>query len=307
MLSKAPFEIPRYLLNLCKDVPAVKTAVAGADHMVALESARQATEQGLIDPILVGDGDHIRTLARTIEWDITGIRIVDAGGEDRAPAAAVAVARGGEAAALMKGHVHTDALMSAVVNRDTGLRTDRRLSHIFHMTVPGVDRPLMITDGAVNIAPDVKTKIHIVKNAVDLAHALGNKTPRVAMLSGTESVLPNMPSSVEAAEVVKIAASGEIKNALVDGPFAFDNAVSPEAARLKGVTSPVAGNADILAVPNIETGNGLFKMMVYFMSATAAGIVMGATVPVMLTSRADPPQARVASAALACLVANHQS
>jgi phosphate acetyltransferase len=307
VLSKTPYEIPPYLRDLCKDVTPVLTAVAGADHVVALESARQATEERLITPVLIGDGDKIRQLARDVDWNLSGIRVIDAPGEDNAPASAVALARAGEVGAIMKGHIHTDALMSAVVNRDTGLRTDRRLSHIFHMTIPGDDRVLMITDGAVNVAPDVKTKIDIVKNAVDLAHALGNATPKVAMLSGTESILPAMPSSGEAAEVVRIAAGGEIKNALIDGPFAFDNAISPDAARLKGVTSPVAGYADILAVPNIETGNGLFKMMVYFMSATAAGIVMGAKVPVMLTSRADPPQARVASAALAALVAAHQA
>jgi len=306
MLSTLPYEIPPYLQALCETVPAVKTAVTGADHVIALESARQATEDELIIPVLIGDGDQIRRLARDIDWDIARFQVIDAAGEDKAPETAVALARNGEVDAIMKGHVHTDALMAAVVNRDTGLRTDRRLSHTFHMTIPGRERVLMITDGAVNVTPDVTTKIDIVKNAIDLAHALGNKAPKVAMLSGTESVLPAMPSSIEAAEVVKVAAAGEIKNALVDGPFAFDNAISPDAARLKGMTSPVAGYADILVVPNIETGNGLFKMMAHFMSATAAGIVMGAKVPIMLTSRADPPQARVAAAALATLVAAHQ-
>jgi len=306
MLSTLPYEIPPYLQALCKTVPAVTTAVAGADHVIALESARQATEDDLIIPVLIGDGDQIRRLARDIDWDISRFQVIDAAGEDKAPETAVALARNGEVDAIMKGHLHTDALMAAVVNRDTGLRTGRRLSHTFHMTIPGRERVLMISDGAVNVTPDVKTKIDIIKNAVDLAHALGNAAPKVAMLSGTESILPAMPSSIEAAEIVKIAATGEIKDALVGGPFAFDNAISPEAARLKGMTSPVAGYADILVVPNIETGNGLFKMMAHFMSATAAGIVMGAKVPIMLTSRADPPQARVAAAALATLVAAHQ-
>lgn len=307
MLSTKPFEVPPYLEKLCVSAPAVTTAVAGADHLLALESAHQATEAGLITPVLIGDTAKIRVLADQVGWDLTEIHVIDSPGEENAPATAVALARAGDVGAIMKGHVHTDALMKAVVNRYTGLRTDRRLSHIFHMTIPGDDRVLMITDGAVNVAPDVKTKIDIVKNAVDLAHALGNINPKVAMLSGTESVLDAMPSSGEAKEVVDLLSEGDIKHALIDGPFAFDNALSPDAARLKGMSSPVAGNADILVVPNIETGNALFKMMVYFMSATAAGIVMGAVVPIMLTSRADPPQARVAAAALAALVAANHS
>lgn len=306
MLSQKPYEIPPYLLAKCKGQAPVLTAVAGADHPVAMESARQAASHGLILPVLVGDQDLIRSIAQTMDWNISGCRIVNSPGEDKAPAAAVALARGHEVSALMKGQVHTDALMSAVVNRDTGLRTGRRLSHIFHMTIPERDRVLMITDGAVNVLPNTDTKMHITQNAVDLAHALGNTNPKVALLSGTESVLDAMPSSVDAAEVVKRANNGEITGATIDGPFAFDNAISPDAARLKGVDSPVAGHADILVAPNIETGNGLFKMMAYFMSATAAGIVMGAQVPIMLTSRADPPEARVASAALAAIVAHHK-
>ncbi len=304
MLSKVPFEVPAYLLEKTRDLEKVRMAVAGADNPVALESARQAAEAGLIEPVLVGDADLIRAIAKETGWDISGIEIVDAAGEDRAPAAAVALARAGEVAALMKGHVHTDALMKAVVSRDLGLRTDRRLSHVFHMTIPGSERVLLITDGAVNVAPNVGTKLDIVNNAVGLAHVLGNAHPNVALLSGTESVISSMPSSVDAAEVVKRANNGEVSGAHVDGPFAFDNAVSPDAAKLKGVTGPVAGNADILVVPNIEMGNGLFKMMVYFMSGLAAGVVLGARVPIVLTSRADPPQARFAAAAIAAIAAS---
>jgi len=307
MLSTKPYEIPPYLQTLCKNVPSVITAVAGADHAIALESAKLATEDGLITPILIGDGDKIRHICHDIDWDISRLQIIDAASEGKSSEIAVRLANDGDIGAIMKGHVHTDALMGAVVNRDTGLRTGRRLSHIFHMTIPGSARVLMITDGAVNVSPDTKTKIDILKNAVDLAHALKNNRPRVAVLSGTESVLAAMPSSVEADEVVRIAKAGEIENAFVDGPFAFDNAVSPDAANLKGLSGPVAGNADVLLVPNIETGNGLFKMMAYFMSATAAGIVMGAKVPIILTSRADPPEARVAAAALAALVAAKQT
>lgn len=304
MLSKKPYEIPPYLLQKCADQPAVRTAVVGADHPVAMESTLQAVNHGLIVPVFVGNEETIQAIASSMDWDISDYRIVHAPGEDKAPSTGVALAKGHEVAALMKGQVHTDALMGAVVKRETGLRTDRRLSHIFHMTIPERERVLMITDGAVNVLPNTDTKIHITQNAVDLAHVLGNNQPKVAMLSGTESVIDAMPSSIGAAETVKRANNGEITGAIVDGPFAFDNAVSPQAAKLKGVDSPVAGYADILVVPNIETGNGLFKMMAYFMSATAAGIVMGAQVPIMLTSRADPPEARVASAALAALVAN---
>ncbi len=303
MLSDVPFEIPSYLLDLSRELERQPMSVAGADNPVALESARQAAEAGLIDPVLVGDRDTILAIAKDIGWDLSGIRVEHAADERDAARRAVAIAKAGEAAALMKGHVHTDALMAAVVNREDGLRTGRRLSHIFHMTVPGSDRVLMITDGAVNVAPDAGMKLDIVNNAVALAHALGNDHPKVALLSGTENPIKAMPSSILADEVAKRAQNGEVTGATVDGPFGFDNAVSPDAAKLKGIDSPVAGQADILAVPNIEMGNGLFKMMVYFQSALAAGIVMGATVPIVLTSRADPPEARFAASMIAALAA----
>ncbi|MEK9672652.1 MAG: bifunctional enoyl-CoA hydratase/phosphate acetyltransferase [Rhodospirillaceae bacterium] len=304
MLSTEPFEIPQSLLEKSKGLARAPMAVAGANNLVALESARQAADAGLIDPILVGDADAIYAIACEMDWDVAKYRIEHAADERDAAVRAVAIARAGEAQALMKGHVHTDALMAAVVNRDQGLRTGRRLSHIFHMTVPKSDRVLMITDGAVNVAPNESAMVDIVNNAVALSHALGITEPRVAMLSGTESPIPSMPSSQLAAAVVQRANNGEVTGALVDGPFAFDNAISPDAAKLKGIGSPVAGNADILAVPNIETGNGLFKMMVYFKSALAAGVVMGAKVPIVLTSRADPPEARFAAAAIAAITAS---
>ena len=304
MLSDKPFQVPPYLLDRIEGTDRVRMAIAGADHPIALESARQGADAGIIEPVLVGDADVIRAAARDIDWDVDAYAIVDAVGEERAPAAAVALAKSGEVSSLMKGHLHTDTLMKAVVNREHGLRTARRLSHVFHMTIPDNDRVLMITDGAVNVKPDLDTKIDIINNAVELAHTLGNQKPRVAMLSGTESVLPAMPSSVDAAKAVKRANAGEVKNATVDGPFAFDNALSPEAAALKGMDSPVAGQADIVVVPNIETGNSLFKMMVYFLSGLAAGVVLGAAVPIVLTSRADPPEARFAATAIAAMVAD---
>ena len=303
MLSDKPFQVPPYLLDRIEGTDRVRMAIAGADHPIALESARQGADAGIIEPVLVGDADVIRAAARDIDWDVDAYAIVDAVGEERAPAAAVALAKSGEVSSLMKGHLHTDTLMKAVVNREHGLRTDRRLSHVFHMTIPDNDRVLMITDGAVNVKPDLDTKIDIINNAVEMAHTLGNPNPKVALLSGTESVLPAMPSSVDAAKAVKRANAGEVKNATVDGPFAFDNALSPEAAALKGMDSPVAGQADIVVVPNIETGNSLFKMMVYFLSGLAAGVVLGATVPIVLTSRADPPEARFAATAIAAMVA----
>ncbi len=277
-------------------------AVVGAGHPLVMDSARRATEGGFIEPVLVGEADGINEIARQIGWDISGIRLVPADGERQAAEIAASLARGGEVAALMKGHVHTDTLMRAILTRSAGLRTDRRVSHIFHMTLPGRDRVIHITDAAVNVQPGVAEKLDIVFNAVDLAQSLGMETPKVAMLSGAETVNPAMPSSVEADEVVRLANNGAVKGAIVDGPFGFDNAVSPEAALIKGVDSPVAGQADILVVPNLESGNFLFKQMVYFMSATAAGIVMGAKVPVVLTSRADPSEARLAAAAIASII-----
>ncbi len=303
MLSTVPFEVPAHLMDKARGAPRLTMAVAGAGHPVAMESARRAAEAGLVEPVLVGDADAIRAIARDMGWNIGGVRIVAAGDESKAAETAAMLAGGGEVASLMKGHVHTDALMRAVLSRAAGLRTGRRISHIFHMTVPGRDRVMHITDAAINVQPGIDDKLDIVLNAVDVAHALGTAKPRVAVLSGAETVNAAMPSSVEAAEVVKRANNGAVQGALVDGPLSFDNAVSPEAAAIKGVDSPVAGRADILVVPNLESGNFLYKQMVYFMSATAAGIVIGARVPIVLTSRADPPEARLAAAALAAIVA----
>ena len=307
MLSTLPFEVPKSLMSKAQALPPVAMAIAGADHPVALESARQASDAGLIIPTLVGDKADIGRIADALEWDIGGIRVVNAKPEAPSADAAVQLASANEVQALMKGQLHTDTIMRAVVARDAGLRTDRRISHVFHMTVPNSEKALMITDGAVNVAPDERTLMNIVMNAVDLAHALGYERPKVAMLSGSESVLDAMPSTVLARRIVERAQAGEIEAADIDGPFAFDNAVSPAAATLKGIISPVAGRADILAVPNIEMGNGLFKMLVYFRSALAAGVVLGAKVPIVLTSRADPPEARLAASAIAQIRANFRS
>jgi len=283
------------------------TAIAGAGGELALESVRQAVEAGLIEPVLVGDPRAIAAAAEAIGWQTSGLRTVEAASEAEAAAVAVELARDGRVEAVMKGQIPTEVLMRAVVDRDKGLRTEQRMSHVFYMTAPGRQGSLTITDAAVNVAPDVETRLHIARNAVALHHALGNDEPKVAILSASEKTNEAMPSSLEAAEIARRAAAGEIERALVEGPFAIDLAISPQAAAVKGVASAIAGQADILVVPNIETGNALFKAMVYFMSATAAGLVMGARVPIALTSRADPPEARLAAAALAAIVAAHNA
>lgn len=306
MLSTLPFDTPDQVIAQASGGAAAVTAVAGAGSRVALESARRAAEHGLIEPVLVGDLDAVAAIARDMDWDLGGIRRVAAADERRAAETAVALARGGEAAALMKGQVHTDALMRAVVDRATGLRAGRRMSHVFYMTAPGREGSIAISDAAINVAPGPGVKLDIVNNAVAMLHALGIAEPKVAVLSATETPIAAMPSSLDAAEVVRRAAEGEVAGAVLDGPFALDIAVSPEAAAIKGVDSPVAGRADLLIMPNIEAGNAVFKAMVYFMSATAAGLVMGAKVPIILTSRADPPEARLTAAALAAIVAAHE-
>jgi phosphotransacetylase len=306
VLSPLPFASPGHVIEKATAATPTPTAVAGAGGRLALESARRATEAGLIEPCLVGDPEAITAAASGIGWDLAPYRCVSAEDETKAAEAAVALARGNEVAALMKGQVHTDTLMRAVVDRENGLRAGRRMSHIFYMTAPDRQGALTITDAAVNVAPDAAVKLDIINNAVDLLHTLGTPEPKIAVLSATDTPIAAMPSSLEAAEVVRRAVQGAVTGAVVDGPFALDLAISPEAATVKGVDSPVAGQADILLVPNIETGNALYKAMVYFMSATAAGLVMGAKVPIILTSRADPPEARLTAAALAAIVARHQ-
>ncbi|MDH3475543.1 MAG: bifunctional enoyl-CoA hydratase/phosphate acetyltransferase [Rhodospirillales bacterium] len=305
MLSYLPYACPPELLERARSSKPTATAVAGAGGKVALESARRAAAAGLIEPVLIGPPGVVEALAREIGWDLAGLRIVPAGEDQAVAETAVALARGREVAAVMKGQVPTNVLMRAVVDRETGLRTGQRLSHVFHMTVPGRAGAVAISDAAVNVAPDVETRLHITRNAVALMHALGEAEPRVAILSATEHASDAMPSSREAEEIARRASGGEVEGALVEGPLALDLAISPQAAEIKGVESPVAGKADILIVPNIETGNALFKSMVYYLSATAAGLVMGAKVPIILTSRADPPEARLAAVALAAIVAGH--
>ena len=280
----------------------LRVAVAHPCDQVSLESVVEAAKLKLIQPILVGPEERIRKVAAEHRLDISDFEIVDAEYSVQSAEKAVALVREGKAEALMKGSLHTDELMGAVVKRDTGLRTARRISHCFVMDVPSHDQPLVITDAAVNIAPDLKGKVDITQNAIDLAHALGAKEVRVAILSAMESVNPDVPSTLEAAALCKMADRGQITGAVLDGPLALDNAISPEAAKIKRISSPVAGRANVLVVPDLEAGNMLAKSLSFLADADAAGIVLGAKVPIILTSRADEEMARLASCAVAQLL-----
>jgi len=299
-LSIAQVVCPPDLLDRASGNGAAVTAIVGADHALALESVRQAQQAGIIAPILIGSRSGIEAAAQEIDWDVSGFEVVEAGGEVAAAEAGARLASSGAVAMVMKGHVHSDTFMRPLLAKDGGIRGEGRLSHVFHMTVPGASQSIMLTDCALNVAPSVKTRIAIVENVVGLAHKLDIQNPRVALLAASESVSTAMPVTGQCREIVTHFKSTMLK-AEVFGPLAFDNVVSTDAARMKGIDHPVAGQADVVVVPNIETGNALFKMMVYFMSACAAGIVLGGKVPVLLTSRADPPAARLASAALGAI------
>ncbi|CAN7372619.1 phosphate acetyltransferase [Phenylobacterium sp. LjRoot219] len=292
----------RRLVEAAQEYPAATTAIAHPCDEVSLESAVQAAKLGLIVPILVGPQARIREVAARATLDITPYEIVDAVHSHDSAAKAVALVRAGRAETLMKGSLHTDEVMGAVVARETGLRTGRRISHSFIMDVPNHPHPLIITDAAVMIAPTLEEKVDIVQNAIDLAHGMGVSDVRVAILSAMETVNPKVPSTVEAAALCKMADRGQITGAVLDGPLALDNAISPEAAAVKKIVSPVAGRANVLVVPDLEAGNMLAKSLSFLAGADAAGIVMGARVPIILTSRADALLTRLASCAVALLV-----
>jgi phosphate acetyltransferase len=283
--------------------PPPVTAVAHPCDEVSLHGAVEAARMRLIEPILVGPAERIRELAAREELDISGLELVDAEHSHDSAAKAVALVSQGRAQALMKGSLHTDELMAAAVSREAGLRTARRISHAFLMDVPGHPEALMVTDAAINIAPSLEDKIDIVQNAIDLAHALEVDAVRVAILSAMETVNPKVPSTIEAAALCKMADRGQITGAVLDGPLALDNAISPEAAATKKIASPVAGHANVLVVPDLEAGNMLAKCMSFLAGADAAGIVLGARVPIVLTSRADALLTRLASCAVASLLA----
>ena len=283
--------------------PPVKTAIVWPCDEVSLGGAYQAYKDNLITPVLVGPETAIRGLAAKMELDLGSISIVDVDQSRLAAFRAVELARRNEVQMLMKGSLHTDELMGAVVSREGGMRIGRRISHVFALDVPSYHKTLFVTDAAVNIQPDFETKIDILQNAIDMMRAIGIQTPKVAILSAVESVNPAIPSTLDAAALCKMVDRGQITGAIVDGPLAFDNAISSDAARIKKITSKVAGDADLLMVPNLEAGNILFKELQYLAGALAAGVVVGAKVPVVLTSRADGELARMASCALGVLLA----
>ena len=292
------------LLAKVHGLPPIDMAVAHPCDYESLKGPLLAAEAGLIEPILIGPESKIRSLAAEHGFDISRYRIVNVKHSHEAAAMAVTLVRNGDADALMKGSLHTDELMGEVVSRAGGLRTERRLSHVFVMDVPTYPKPLLITDAAINIAPTLEEKVSIVQNAIDLAHILGYEEPKVAILSAVETVNPKIQSTLDAAALCKMSDRGQIKGGILDGPLAFDNAVSIVAAKTKGIKSAVAGHAEILMVPDLESGNMIAKQLEYLANALTAGVVLGARVPIVLTSRADTAETRVASCAIAALIAH---
>jgi phosphate acetyltransferase len=292
------------LMRAAQQLPPVTTAVAHPCDEISLKGAVEAARLGLIAPILVGPPERVRAVAKQAGLDISGFPLEASAHSHDSAERAVELVREGRAEALMKGSLHTDELMAAVVARETGIRTARRISHCFVMDVPGHKDPLIITDAAVNIAPDLADKVDIVQNAIDLGHALLFEEVRVAILSAMETVNPKVPSTIEAAALCKMADRGQITGGILDGPLALDNAINEEAAAIKHIVSPVAGRANVLVVPDFESGNMLAKSLSFLAGADAAGIVLGARVPIILTSRADTVLTRLASCAVASLMAD---
>jgi phosphate acetyltransferase len=292
------------MLERCKSLEAVPTAVAHPCEQTALEGAIEASRLGLIVPILVGPASRIQAIAAEHRIDLGSTRIVDAPHSHGAAAKAVEMVRRGEAEILMKGSLHTDELLGAVVAKETGLRTGRRISHAFIMDVPTYHKVLIVTDAAINIAPTLEDKVHICQNAIDLAVSLGMARPKVAILAAVETVNSKMQATLDAAALCKMADRGQITGGILDGPLAFDNAISKDAARIKGINSPVSGDPDILLVPDLESGNILAKQLSFLANADSAGIVLGARVPIILTSRADSVRSRIASCGVAMLAAH---
>ena len=298
MLSKKEIICPENLLKIAKEKGPVKAVIVNAVKEVAVVSAKQAVEANLIIPVFVGDKPTIVKIAKEINWDISNYEIIHEPIENNTAPIAAKLASEDKVKIIVKGHIHTDVLMKAVLKRNLNLIGKKRLSHIWHMTLERNDKPFIITDGALNVLPKLETKMHILKNSVDFAKRIGISKPKVSILSATEEVLKSVPSSIEAKELTKRAKDEGIE-ADVFGPMAFDNSVSEKAAKIKGIKNAVAGQTDILLVPNVEAGNGLVKMMIFFMGACAAGVVVGGKVPVVITSRADDTEARLASMAAA--------
>jgi phosphotransacetylase len=292
------------LLERCHSLAAIPTAVAYPCEESALAAAIEAGEKGLIEPILVGPAATIQEIARKARLDLKNAPIVEAADSHASAARAVALVREGKAELLMKGSLHSDEILAAVLARETGLRTGRRLSHVFIMDVPTYHKTLVVTDAAINIAPTLEDKVDICQNAIDLCRAFGVERPKVAILGAVETVNSKMPATLDAAALCKMSERKQITGGVLDGPLAFDNAISKEAARMKGIESEVAGDPDILLVPDLEAGNILAKQLSFLANADSAGLVLGARVPVILTSRADSVRSRIASCAVAMLAAH---
>ena len=300
MLSNKEAQIPNNLLSFAQKSPNLSAGIICANHESSMESAKKSVELNLIEPIFIGDKNAINEKADKINWDISSYTIIHSSTDIEAATIGAELAKDNKIKIMIKGNLHTDVLMRTYLKKDFGLIEGKRLSHIWHMTIEKDDKPLFITDGALNVAPRIDVKMHILKNVINFANQINIAKPRVAILSGTEDPIDSMPSSTEAKELMERAQEENI-NAYVHGPLAFDNAVSPDAASIKNISSEVAGKADILLVPNLETGNSLSKIMVYFMSACAAGFIVGGKVPVVVTSRADSSASRIASIAAAVI------
>ena len=298
MLSNKEIVCPNNLLDYAHQKKGVKAGIVNAGKPLPMLSVQDAVKENLIDPIFIGDKKEIIKCAEDLKWDVSKFEIIDEPVENNTAAIAAKLASQNKIRIIVKGHIHTDILMKEVLKREYDLLGKTRLSHIWHMTIGKNDKPLIITDGALNVQPNVKTKMHILKNVINFSNRIGIERPKIAVLSATEEVLDSVPSSKDAAEITKIA-KDENLNADVYGPLAFDNSISKKSAAIKGIKNAVAGVADVLLVPSVETGNGLVKMMIYFMGACAAGVVVGGKVPVVITSRSDEAQARLASIAAA--------
>ena len=298
MLSNKEIVCPNNLLDKAQEKKGVKVAVVNAGKPLPMLSVQDAVEENLIEPIFIGDKKEILKCAEDLKWDISNYEIIDEPVENNTAKIAAQLASKGKIKIIVKGHIHTDVLMKEVLKREYNLLGKTRLSHIWHMTVAKDDKPLIITDGALNVLPNVKTKMHILKNVINFSNRIGISRPKVAVLSATEEVLESVPSSLDAAELTKLAKEENL-DADVFGPLAFDNSISKKSAGIKGIKNSVAGEADVLLVPSVETGNGLVKMMIYFMGACAAGVVIGGKAPVVITSRSDEAEARLASIAAA--------
>jgi len=298
MLSSKKIVCPSNLINVAKKKGVVNAAIVNAGEMFPMESVHKAVQHNLINPTFIGNENEIKKYAEKLNWNISKYKIINENNENSTAPIAAKLASEDKVKIIVKGHIHTDILMKAVLKRDLNLIGKKRLSHVWHMTLEANDKPFIITDGVVNVLPKLEVKMHILRNAVGFANKIGIVRPKVSVLSATEEVIESMPSSIEANTITKKSKEENI-NADVFGPLAFDNTVSKKSAAIKKIKNDVAGNADILLVPNVESGNALVKMMIYFMGACAAGVVIGGKVPVVITSRSDESEARLASIAAA--------